>query len=247
MQKTLEGIIHEGSKALGISLTKEEVELYFKYLEILLEWNEKFNLTAIVKPEEVLKKHFLDSIAPLPLISERKPRAVIDIGTGAGFPGVPLKIAFREIESLKKTSVVLLDSLKKRVRFLEHLITELRLDNINPVHGRAEDFGQQQGYRESYDIAVSRAVSGLAVLAEYCLPFVRVNGIFIAYKGQNINEEIREGEKAIGILGGRITEVKEVKLPGMDQSRCIVIIEKVVSTPEKYPRKAGMPEKKPLS
>ncbi|MBU7007547.1 16S rRNA (guanine(527)-N(7))-methyltransferase RsmG [Phosphitispora fastidiosa] len=247
MQEMLEGILYDGSKALGISLTKVEVELYFRYLKILLEWNKKFNLTAIVKPEEVIKKHFLDSIAPLPLIIERKPSKVIDVGTGAGFPGIPLKIAFRENEFLQKTNVVLLDSLKKRVQFLEHLIIELRLDNINPVHGRAEDFGQQQGYRESYDIAVSRAVSGLAVLSEYCLPFVKVNGIFIAYKGPNVNEEIKEGEKAVNILGGRITEVKDVKLPGMEQSRFIVIIEKVASTPEKYPRKAGMPEKRPLS
>jgi len=247
MQQMLEGIIYDGSKALGITLTKEEVELYFRYLEILLEWNEKFNLTAIVKPEEVLKKHFLDSIAPLPLIIERKPSSVIDVGTGAGFPGVPLKIAFRENEFLKTTSIVLLDSLKKRVQFLEHLITELGLENINAIHGRAEDFGQQQGYRESYDIAVSRAVSGLAVLSEYCLPFVKVNGIFIAYKGPNVGDEIKEGEKAVSILGGRISEVKEVKLPGLDQGRCIVIVEKVGSTPEKYPRKAGMPEKRPLS
>ncbi|WP_418791239.1 16S rRNA (guanine(527)-N(7))-methyltransferase RsmG [Phosphitispora sp. TUW77] len=247
MQNMLENIIYEGSLALGITLAKKEVEIYLRYLEILLEWNKKFNLTAIVNPEEVVKKHFLDSMVSLPFIIQKRPNTLIDVGTGAGFPGVPLKIAFQKTNYLNKTSVVLLDSLKKRVHFLEHLIEELKLENIKTIHGRAEDCGQHPEYREMFDIVVSRAVSSVAVLSEFCLPFIRVNGIFIAYKGPNAIDELKEGKKAISILGGRIAEVKDVKVPGLDQGRTIIIIEKAFPTPEKYPRKAGIPEKRPLN
>ncbi len=247
MQKTLEEIMSEGLTALGISLQKDKVELYFRYLEILLEWNKKFNLTAIVKPEEIIEKHFLDSIAPLPYIMKIKHDTLIDVGTGAGFPGVPLKIAFSGTEDSVDTNIVLLDSLKKRIQFLEHLITELKLVKIQPVHGRAEDYGKQQEYREKFDIAVSRAVSGLAVLSEYCLPFVKVGGIFIVYKGPNVNDELMEGEKAVRILGGTIAEIREFTLPGLEQSRNLIIILKTGPTPDKFPRKAGVPEKRPLS
>ena len=240
MDKKLEKMLIDGADALGLKLDKNEVKLYFRYMQLLLEWNKRFNLTAIEDPEEIVVKHFVDSIAPLPCFKGNKYKKLIDIGTGAGFPGVPLKIAHPDF------AVVLLDSLQKRIYFLRNVVEQLKLDSVTVHHGRAEDYGKMRVFRENFDIAVSRAVSRLTVLVELCLPFVKVNGIFLAYKGPNVDKEIKEAEKAITILGGKILENREIILPGLDEGRNIVIIEKSAPTPEKYPRKAGLPEKRPL-
>lgn len=240
MENNLAEQLKTGAARMGVPLNENEVALYLSYLQILCEWNEKFNLTAIKEPGEIIVKHFLDSIAVIPYLEEQCSIRLLDVGTGAGFPGVPLKILRPEYE------VVLLDSLKKRVSFLNHLIAELGLDNITCVHGRAEDYGRLAAYRESFDIVVSRAVARLSVLAELCLPLVKVGGELVAYKGPRSSEEIEESRGALKILGGMLERHIEVKLPGLEDERSLLFIRKEKSTPEKYPRKPGVPEKKPL-
>ena len=227
----------------GIELTAEMEEQFLLYYNMLIEWNSFMNLTAITDFDEVLKKHFTDSVSlirAIPDLGEKKYR-MIDIGTGAGFPGIPLKIVFPNI------SVVLLDSLNKRVNFLNEVISKLQLTDITAMHGRAEDFAKNKEYRESFDLCVSRAVANLATLSEYCLPFVKKNGRFISYKSEKVSEEFEVSGKAISVLGGEYENQVTFELPDSDIYRNLFIIKKKSATPGKYPRKAGLPSKEPIS
>lgn len=227
-------------KELGISLSKEQILKFLRYYELLVEWNEKINLTAITEYEDVLKKHFIDSLSLCKAYDLSNDCRVMDVGTGAGFPGLVLKIAFPNLK------VVLLDSLNKRIHFLNEVISELGLTEVEAVHGRAEDFAGKPEYRESFSLCVSRAVANLTTLSEYCLPFVKVGGQFISYKSEKISEEITDAAKAISILGGVVKKQVEFTLPSSDIYRNLVVIEKTKATPKKYPRKAGLPSKEPL-
>ena len=207
-------------------------------MNLLIEWNKKINLTAITEPNEIILKHFVDSLTISKYISDGT--RVVDVGTGAGFPGIPLKIYRQDIE------ITLLDSLQKRINFLDEVIKELNLEKIEIIHSRVEDFGKDKRYREKFDIATSRAVANLATLSEYLLPLVKVGGKVISMKGSLIEEELENSKNAIKILGGKIEKVDEFNLPNSDISRNIVLIDKIKETPNKYPRKAGEPSKKPL-
>jgi len=234
----MKNLLNEGAKTLDISLNDVQLDNFMKYMELLLEWNENVNLTAITEPKEVITKHFLDSITALNLIPEGA--SVADIGCGAGFPGLPLKMARDDIK------LTLLDSLAKRINFLDAVITETGVSGVTCVHSRAEDAGQNKEYREKFDVAVSRAVANLTTLCEYCLPFVKVGGIFIALKGPLADEELAAAKKAIRILGGKLMPTVEANVPFTDLNHKIVIIKKVAKCPKGYPRKAGTPAKKPL-
>ena len=231
-----------GLEELNITLTDEQVEQFLQYYEMLVEKNKVMNLTGITEYEEVIQKHFLDSLSlirVIPDIASQK-LTVIDLGTGAGFPGIPLKIAFPELE------ITLMDSLNKRILFLQEVIDALGLKKVSAVHGRAEEMASNATHRQQYDLCVSRAVSNLAVLTEYCLPFVKKGGLFVSYKSADSDAEIQEGKKAISILGGKLTSVDKFQLPDSDLRRALVCIKKVKDTPKKYPRKAGTPAKLPL-
>ncbi|HSH34923.1 16S rRNA (guanine(527)-N(7))-methyltransferase RsmG [Schnuerera sp.] len=230
----------EGGKTLGIELKEEEINNFILYKQLLKEWNKKINITSITDNEEIDIKHFIDSITPLTTNLIGKNIKMIDIGTGGGFPGVPLKIMNKEMD------VVLLDSLKKRITFLNDIIEKLNLENITTIHGRAEELGRDKNYREKYDIAISRAVASLNTLNEYCLPFVKTGGYFISMKGPDVDEELKEAEKSIKILGGKLKDVKVIDLPLSDITHSLIIIEKIKETPTKYPRGGGKPKKKPL-
>lgn len=230
----------EGAKQFGIELTAKQVEQFINYMDILNEWNQKMNLTGLEEPDAIVIKHFLDSISCVEGMDIDGNERIIDVGTGAGFPGMPLKIIYPDLK------VTLLDSLKKRINFLEHVAIELGLKDVECIHGRAEDYGQDKKYREKYDYVLARAVASLDVLSEYTLPFVKVGGSFVAQRGTNVKEEVVEGTNAIEILGGMIMDVVEVDLPYTDAERNLVIIDKVVATPNNYPRRAGKPKKKPL-
>ncbi len=225
---------------LGIQLTEKQKQQFDKFYELLVEWNKVMNLTGITEYEEVNEKHFVDSVALVKAVSLNEKQNLIDVGTGAGFPGIPLKIVFPHLK------VTLLDSLNKRIKFLDTVIEELGLEHIETIHGRAEDFAKQAHYREQYDICVSRAVANLATLSEYSLPYVKIGGLFIPYKSGEIEEELSHSEKAITILGGKLDQVIKFELPGSEIGRSFVKIEKVKSTAKKYPRKAGLPSKEPL-
>ena len=230
----------KGLEDLGITLSEKQIGQFLKYYEILVEWNSFMNLTGITEFEEVITKHFLDSLAVVKVCDPASAGSVIDIGTGAGFPGLPLKIAFPHLE------VVLLDSLNKRIKFLNEVILQLGLDGIRTIHGRAEDFARDQNYRESFDLCVSRAVANLSSLSEYCLPYTALGGRFISYKSGKIDEELAEAEKAIRVLGGETENVVKFNLADTDMERSFVVIEKKRHTPKAYPRKAGLPGKDPL-
>ncbi len=238
MDNELRKLLLDGANEFNISLEEEQIDKFFKYKNILKEWNEKINLTAIEEDREVIIKHFIDSLSILPLIKIGS-TTLIDVGTGAGFPGIPIKIARESIE------VTLLDSLDKRVKFLNEVIKENALSGIKALHGRAEEKGILPEFREKFDICTARAVASLPVLIEYCMPFVKVGGFFIAMKGSN-TDEIDNSKKALDIIGGKIEEVKEFNLPFTDSKRSIFIIRKFRQTPTKYPRKAGKPSKEPL-
>ena len=234
-------VLEQGCEQIGISLNEEQKQQFIAFYEYLVEKNKVMNLTGITEFQEVLVKHFLDSLACVKAVDMKKVTTVMDIGTGAGFPGVPLKIAFPHLEAC------LLDSLKKRVNFLEETFALLKLQNITAIHGRAEEFAKNKSYRETYDLCVSRAVSNLATLSEYCLPYVKVGGKFISYKSGTVQEEAEQAEKAVRILGGKIQDVVYFNLPDSEIQRSLVVIENIKPTPGKYPRKAGTPLKEPLS
>lgn len=236
MIKTLQS----GFEQLKIPYNDEIESKFIKYRDLLKEWNQKINITSIENDEDIYVKHFLDSVLLLNEKNFTEEKSIIDVGTGGGFPGLPLKIVNNNYR------VTLLDSLRKRIDFLTIVANDLLLDNVEFIHGRAEDFGQNKNYRENFDICVSRAVAPLNVLSEYCMPFVKTGGYFAAYKSENISMEIDSSESAIKKLGGRIKEIKEINLPGTDINRKIVIIEKIETTNNKYPRKAGKPSKEPL-
>ena len=219
-------------------LTSEMQQQFEDYMKLLLEWNEKINLTAITEEDDIIQKHFVDSLTISKYIEDGK--SLVDVGTGAGFPGLPIKIARKEVK------VTLVDSLNKRIKFLEDVIEKIKLQQIETLHFRAEEFGQNKKYRENFDIATSRAVANLSTLVEYLLPLVKVGGTCICMKGSEIKEELENAKKAIEILGGKVEQVIEFVLPESDIKRNIVIIKKIKSTPGKYPRKAGTPAKEPL-
>lgn len=225
-----------------ITLNDKQKEQFLKYYELLVEWNGFMNLTAITEFDDVMKKHFADSLSIVKAFSKIRTEKlkVIDIGTGAGFPGIPLKIVFPQIE------LTLLDSLQKRLKFLQEVIDQLELGEVELIHGRAEDFCKPSMKREQYDLCVSRAVANLATLSELCLPYVKVGGKFIPYKSEKAEEEVREAQKAITLLGGEVKEQIGFELPESNIGRTLVVIEKKNITPKKFPRKAGMPAKEPI-
>ena len=233
-------LFEEKLKEIDVFLTDTQKKQFFQFYELLVEWNKVMNLTGITEYEEVNEKHFVDSISLVKAIDINKVETVIDIGTGAGFPGIPLKIAFPHIK------VVLLDSLNKRINFLNTVIKELGLENIETIHGRAEDFAKQPEYREQFDLCVSRAVANLATLSEYCIPYVKKDGMFVPYKSGEIDEEVEQSKKAIHVLGGKLDKVIKFQLPGTEIGRSFVKINKVQNTAKKYPRKAGLPSKEPI-
>lgn len=233
--------IKEALESLGLSIEDKQCEKFLLYYEMLIEKNKVMNLTAITEFDEVVVKHFLDSAALVKIFDlQNKQLKVLDMGTGAGFPGIPLKILFPKLQ------VVLLDSLNKRVGFLKEVIDALSLENIEAVHGRAEEYGRKEAYREKFDLCVSRAVANLATLSEYCIPYVAVDGYFIPYKSGNIENELSGAKNAINILGGNIEEVKEFILPDSDISRSFIKIRKTGKTKQKYPRMGGKPAKEPI-
>lgn len=229
-----------GIKELGLDITKKQEDQFLKYYEILVETNKVMNLTAITELDEVIVKHFIDSLLIVKSIDMNQCNNLIDVGTGAGFPGIPIKIMFPNI------NVTLLDSLNKRLKFLNNVIEELKLSNIDTVHGRAEDLGHNSNYREQFDLCVSRAVANLSTLSEYCIPFVKINGKFVSYKSSVSSEEIMESEKAIKVLGGKIISKDILELPCSDMKRTLVVINKIKSVSKKYPRRAGIPSKEPI-
>lgn len=232
--------LREKAAAFGIKLSDHQLDQFETYYEMLVEKNKVMNLTAITEKNEVIDKHFADSLALIKSGVSLTGQKILDIGTGAGFPGIPLKIAFPELE------IVLLDSLNKRIKFLNEVIEALGLEKITAIHGRAEDFAKQKEYREQFDYVVSRAVANLTVLSEYCLPYVKVGGCFMPYKSGEIDEELNNSKKAVQILGGKIEEVVKFQLPDTDIGRSFVKIKKNKNTAKKYPRKAGLPAKEPL-
>lgn len=227
-------------ESLGIQLTEMQYNQFDEYYKLLIEWNKVMNLTGITDYHEVNEKHFVDSLSIIQAIDLNQVENVIDIGTGAGFPGIPLKIAFPHL------NIVLLDSLNKRINFLNEVIEKLELQGIETIHGRAEDFAKRKEYREQFSVCVSRAVANLATLSEYCLPYVKTGGKFISYKSGEIDEEVINSEKAISILGGKVERIIKFSLPNTEIKRSFVVVSKEKTTAKKYPRKAGMPSKEPL-
>lgn len=225
----------------GIELKEEQLSMLSSFYEMLVEKNKVMNLTGITEWDDVVLRHYIDSISISEIMNLKDFRGkVLDLGTGAGFPGIPLKIIFPNLQ------ITLFDSLNKRIRFLQEVIDELGLKNIEAIHGRAEEFGKNSDYREQYDLVVSRAVANIATLSEYCLPFVKVGGSFISYKTDSIEEEISNSGKAVSILGGKIEKVEHFTLPNTDMERSLLQIKKINTTGKKFPRKAGLPSKEPL-
>lgn len=237
MEYNFDHFLEEVNK-LSIQLTEKQLEQFQTYYEMLVEKNKVMNLTGITEWEEVLEKHFLDSISLIRAIDLKQNLTVMDMGTGAGFPGIPLKIAFPNLK------VTLADSLNKRVLFLQEVIDELGLEEIEAIHGRAEDLAKDKKYRQQYDLSVSRAVANLTTLSEYCLPFVKIGGQFVSYKSGECEDEVTSSKKAIFVLGGKIKEVIKFELG--ESGRSFIVIDKVNGTPKEYPRKAGTPSKKPI-
>lgn len=231
-------IMNEYASEIDIVFNDKQIEQFYKYMNLLLEWNEKINLTAITEKKDVILKHFIDSLTISKYIEENS--TLVDIGTGAGFPGIPIKIYRPDVK------VTLVDSLNKRINFLNEIISELELKDINTIHSRVEEFGKNKRYREQFDIVTARAVANLTVLSEYLLPLTKIDGKCICMKGSEIQEEFNDSKNAIRILGGQIENIYKFNLPKSDILRNIVIIKKVKNTPNKYPRKPGTPSKEPI-
>ena len=226
--------------SFGIHLSDGQVRQFLTFYEMMIEKNKVMNLTSITQLDEVVRKHYLDSLLVIKEISIKDTQSILDLGTGAGFPGIPLKIVFPEIH------ITLADSLNKRILFLNEVIRELGLIHIDTVHGRAEDLGRNPKFREKYDLVLSRAVANLSTLSEYCLPFVKKDGMFVSYKSSEIEDEFQQSQKAIRVLGGSCEGLVKDCIPGTELERSFVIVRKVKNTPAKYPRKAGMPGKEPI-
>ncbi|AYE34321.1 16S rRNA (guanine(527)-N(7))-methyltransferase RsmG [Clostridium septicum] len=224
----------------NLDLSEEQYEKFIKYMRLLQEWNEKINLTAITEDEEIIKKHFIDCIKAFKSEPIRNAKTIIDVGTGAGFPGLPIAIMNSNIK------VTLLDSLNKRINFLNTVVNELGLENVTTIHSRAEDGARKTELRENFDVATSRAVANMAVLSEFCIPYVKKGGYFIALKGPLIDDELKDGDKAIRTLGGELKDIIEVKIEGTDLRHNIVEIKKIKQCSKIYPRKAGTVNKKPI-
>lgn len=224
----------------GIVLSPQQIHQYEQYFHLLVEWNEKMNLTAITEKEDVYLKHFYDSVSAAFFYDFSKPLNLCDVGAGAGFPSIPIKIAFPQLQ------VTIVDSLNKRITFLENLASVLQLEGVSFIHDRAETFGQNKEYREKYDLVTARAVARLSVLSELCLPLVKVGGTFLAMKAAHAKEELEMGKKAITTLGGSLKETHSFLLPVEESERNIIIVDKIKSTPKKYPRKPGTPNKTPI-
>lgn len=226
-------------KEYNIDINPEQINQFEIYKKLLLEWNEKINITRITEAQEIYIKHFLDSLTLINTGLIKEGKSLIDIGTGGGFPGLPLKIMYPGLK------ISLMDSLNKRIIFLQEVIKELNLKNIEAVHGRAEEYGRKEDYREKFDLVTNRALANMSSLAEYSLPFVKKSGYFIAMKGSEYKEEVKEAKNAIDILGGKIVDIKEIRLPG-EILHSLIIVEKIRETPKKYPRAGGKPRTKPL-
>jgi len=238
-----ENILIDGAQKIGIDLHKEQIKKFSRYLELLVQWNQKINLTSLKTPREIIIKHFLDSISCIKIINkyiDTEGISVIDVGAGAGFPGMPIKIICPSIR------LSLLEARKKKTTFLQKLTEEMNFQQVKILNGRAETFGKSIDYREKYDIVVSRAVAHLSVLSEYCLPLVRVGGLFIAQKGRSYKEETEKSLKTIQFLGGELIGVENIRIPFINQERYLLVIKKIKDTPSKYPRKEGLPQKRPL-
>lgn len=242
MRDLFERLMVEKLSGLSISLSVRQMDQFYEYYEMMIEWNKVMNLTTITELEDVVSKHFADSLSIVNLVDSLgdKHDSIIDIGTGAGFPGIPLKIVYPNLK------VVLLDSLNKKVNFLKEVCDKLGLVEVEFLHGRAEDFGRDLAYREQFDFCVSRAVANLATLSEYCLPYVKIGGAFIPYKSGKIDDELSDAKSAIFLVGGKIQNTSSFSLPGTDMDRTLVEIRKISPTSKKYPRKAGLPSKEPL-
>ena len=243
MFKEDENILIDGAQKMGVNLHEEQINKFSRYLELLVQWNQKINLTSLKTPREIVVKHFLDSISCIKVInkySDTKRPSVIDIGAGAGFPGMPIKIVCPSIR------LTLLEARKKKVVFLEKVTEEINFQQVKILNGRAETFGKGADHRERYDLAVSRAVARLNVLSEYCLPLVRVGGLFIAQKGRSYKEETEKSLKTVQVLGGELIGVENVLIPFINQERYLLVIKKIKDTPSEYPRKVGLPQKRPL-
>lgn len=235
-----QAVLRQGLAELQVDLTPRQLEQCQVYLELLLEWNQRINLTSITDEREIAVKHFLDALAGGRYIKWEEAGTVLDLGAGAGFPGLVLKIWRPDYRFL------LVDAVQKKVNFMTLVIEKLGLDGIEAVHGRAEELGRREEYRERFGMVVARAVAGLATLAEYCLPLVAVGGWFYAFKGPHVQEELAQGEKAIGLLGGRVEEVNCYRLPVSGDGRSLIAVRKISGTPARYPRRSGVPEKRPL-
>jgi len=232
----------KGLEELNISLTENQINQFLDYYDMLIEKNKVMNLTAVTDFDEVIEKHFLDSLSLIKVVSQDKINSsrFLDLGTGAGFPGIPLKIAFPKME------IVLLDSLNKRINFLNDVINELGLVKISAFHGRAEEYARKADFRESFDFVISRAVANLSTLSEYCLPYVKIGGQFISYKSGEVEVEVKEAKGSVFLVGGKVSDVIPFNLPFSEAGRSFVVIDKVKGTPKAYPRKAGTPAKNPL-
>ena len=243
MFKEDENILIDGAQKMGIDLHKEQIKKFSRYLELLVQWNQKINLTSLKTPQEIIIKHFLDSISCIKIINKYiriEGIHIIDVGTGAGFPGIPIKIVCPSI------SLSLLEARKKKTIFLEKITKEINFQKVEILNGRAETFGKCPDYRQKYDIVLSRALAFLSTLSEYCLPLVRVGGLFVAQKGRSYKEEIDKALKAVQFLGGELIGVESVRIPFINQERHLLIIKKIKDTPSEYPRKEGIPQKRPL-
>lgn len=232
-------ILQKEAKKIKVTITDQKAEQFFRYMNLLREWNEKMNLTAITEPKDIILKHFVDSVTILDYI--KKGANVIDVGTGAGFPGVPLAILREDIQ------ITLIDSLKKRVNFLNEVTHTLGLTQVESIHARAEELAQSEDYRERYDIVTSRAVANMSTLLEYMIPFCKIDGVCICMKGSNVEEELKKSEKAARILGGRLEKREEFFLSNQENKRNIILVRKIAYTPKQYPRKQGKPAKEPIT